>query len=44
MILLIFNRIQIVLQTEYNGATEFVIEDNNGFILHFSGLDLLKDI
>ena len=26
--------------TEYNGATEFVIEDNNGFILHFSNLEL----
>lgn len=26
--------------TEYNGATEFVVEDNNGFILHFSDLKL----
>lgn len=26
--------------TEYNGATEFVIEDNNGFILHFSNMEL----
>ena len=26
--------------TEYNGATEFVIQDNNGFILHFSNFEL----
>lgn len=26
--------------TAYNGATEFVIEDNNGFIFHFSNLEL----
>lgn len=26
--------------TEYNGATEFVILDVNGFILHFSDLEL----
>lgn len=26
--------------TEYNGATEFVIQDLNGFILHFSNLEL----
>ena len=26
--------------TEYNGATEFVIQDLNGFILHFSDFDL----
>ncbi len=26
--------------TEYNGATEFVIEDINGFILHFSDFQL----
>lgn len=26
--------------TEYNGATEFVIQDINGFILHFSNHDL----
>ena len=26
--------------TAYNGATEFVIEDNNGFILHFSTMEL----
>ncbi|MFI1773327.1 VOC family protein [Thalassobellus citreus] len=26
--------------TEYNGATEFVIQDFNGFILHFSDLAL----
>ena len=26
--------------TSYNGATEFVIQDLNGFILHFSDYDL----
>lgn len=26
--------------TKYNGATEFVIEDNNGFVLHFSNMEL----
>lgn len=26
--------------TDYNGATEFVIKDVNGFILHFSDLEL----
>lgn len=26
--------------TDYNGATEFVIQDVNGFILHFSDLEL----
>ncbi|MEQ8472326.1 MAG: VOC family protein [Marinoscillum sp.] len=26
--------------TAYNGASEFVIEDNNGFILHFSNMEL----
>lgn len=26
--------------TEYNGATEFIIEDLNGFILHFSDFEL----
>ncbi len=26
--------------TEYNGATEFVLVDINGYILHFSTLDL----
>ncbi len=26
--------------TEYNGATEFVIEDINGYLLHFSNLQL----
>lgn len=30
--------------TEYNGAKEFVIMDINGFILHFSDFDLLKEI
>lgn len=37
------NKVKIIKKlgiTEYNGATEFVIEDNNGFILHFSNLDL----
>ena len=26
--------------SEYNGTTEFVIEDNNQFMLHFSDLEL----
>ena len=30
--------------TSYNGAKEFVIMDRNGFILHFSDFDLLKEI
>ena len=30
--------------TPYNGAKEFVIMDINGFILHFSDFDLLKEI
>lgn len=30
--------------TPYNGAKEFVILDINGFILHFSDFDLLKEI
>jgi len=30
--------------TPYNGAQEFVIMDLNGFILHFSDFDLLKEI
>jgi len=30
--------------TPYNGAKEFVIIDMNGFILHFSDFDLLKEI
>ena len=30
--------------TPYNGANEFVIMDINGFILHFSDFDLLKEI
>ena len=37
------NKVKIIKElgiTEYNGATEFVIEDNNGFILHFSNLEL----
>lgn len=37
------NKVKIIKEfgiTEYNGATEFVIEDNNGFILHFSNMEL----
>lgn len=30
--------------TPYNGAQEFVIMDLNGFILHFSDFDLIKEI
>jgi hypothetical protein len=30
--------------TSYNGAKEFVIMDINGFILHFSDFNLLKEI
>ncbi len=30
--------------TPYNGAKEFVIIDMNGFILHFSDFDLMKEI
>ncbi len=30
--------------TEYNGATEFVMMDPNGFILHFSDFDLIGEI
>lgn len=30
--------------TPYNGANEFVIQDINGFILHFSDFDLQKEL
>lgn len=30
--------------TDYNGAKEFVIMDNNGFILHFSDFGLLGEL
>ena len=30
--------------TPYNGAKEFVVIDLNGFILHFSDYDILKEI
>lgn len=30
--------------TSYNGAKEFVVMDINGFILHFSDFDILKEI
>lgn len=37
------NKVKITKElgiTQYNGATEFVIEDNNGYILHFSNMEL----
>ncbi len=37
------NKVKIIKEfgiTKYNGAKEFVIEDNNGFILHFSNMEL----